>query len=114
MNNSSLLYSIVVQVKGVIPFDQKTKGVLGEGEQCVWHMPEYTILTGNPEERLDENIHHWVNMDWKYLLRKQIINMPCPQIRGCTKWPPEATEQNKISYAWKKILVFSMEDSVGI
>lgn len=55
---------MAVQVKGVIPFDQKTRGILSEGEQCVWHMPEYTILTGNPEEeRLDENIHHWVNMD---------------------------------------------------
>lgn len=60
-------------------------------------MPEYTILTGNPEEeRLHENIHPWVNMDWKYLLRKQVIKMACPQIGGCTKWPPEATDYKEI------------------
>lgn len=35
MSNSSCLYSMAVQVKEVIPFDQKTRGVLGEGEQCM-------------------------------------------------------------------------------
>lgn len=36
---------MAVQVGEVIPFDQNTRGILGEGEQRVWHMPEYTILS---------------------------------------------------------------------
>lgn len=78
-------------------------------------MPEFAIFTGKPkDDSLDENIHQWAKMHWKYLLRKQVIKRACTQIGGCTKWPPEATDLNTERTPRLKGLErnFSLEDSV--